>query len=645
MARTSGWVALLTLALGCALLAWADYDAGQRAWDAGQPVEALSLWRAAADTGDQRAMLALGRLYAQGLGTPQDYIEAHKWFNLAASRGEAAAVRARDALAEKMAPQQVAMAQERAAVWQPGIGRGTPEVTDTPAAVAGPPPRALREAQELLAKLGYTPGPITGIWGESSIQAYRVFLRDAGHPESDTMTPEALRAMRELMRRRSGGMASGSEVPSTPEAPRREPESSASPARPNALHRAAQAGDVDGLKSALAAGLDMDGRDRQGWTALMHAALRGHTEIIKLLLEAGADLTVKGPQDETAVDVARQNNAPPAVLALLRGTTPAQQGGFTEPFGPNWIVAENQPCQTHSRVPGAARTVTWSGGCVDGKGSGEGRLVRRNAGTLVYEYKGQMREGKPNGRGTLIYVDGNRYEGGFQDGKIHGYGTYTWANGERYEGQWRDEKKHGQGTHIWPNGNRYEGEWQDGKVHGRGIYTYASGERYEGDFRDGKINGPVTYTWANGERYEGEFHGEKKHGQGTHTWPNGNRYEGEWQDGKMHGRGIYIHASGEHYEGEFRGDKKHGQGVYIWPDGTRYQGAWQDDKFHGRGTLAYANGDRYEGQWRDDKPNGQGIYVEIDGNRYEGQWRDGCFGSSGSRRTVVQTTSTACGFE
>ena len=99
------------LALGlvafCALPARADYAAGQAAWDAGQYTEALAEWLAAADSGDSRAMLALGRLYREGLGALQNYVEAHKWFNveahkwfnLAASRGEAAAVPERDALA------------------------------------------------------------------------------------------------------------------------------------------------------------------------------------------------------------------------------------------------------------------------------------------------------------------------------------------------------------------------------------------------------------------------------------------------------------------------------------------------------------------------------------------------------------------
>ncbi len=106
----------------CALSAGADYDAGKRAWDAGKPTEALAQWRAAADAGDRRAMLALGRLYVQGLGVPQDYVLAHMWFNLAASRGEMDALKEREAVAGKMTPQQVAAAQERAREWRPGGG-------------------------------------------------------------------------------------------------------------------------------------------------------------------------------------------------------------------------------------------------------------------------------------------------------------------------------------------------------------------------------------------------------------------------------------------------------------------------------------------------------------------------------------------
>ena len=57
MARNILWAVLLTAALIAASSARADYEAGQRAWDAGRPDVALTEWRSAAASGDRRAML------------------------------------------------------------------------------------------------------------------------------------------------------------------------------------------------------------------------------------------------------------------------------------------------------------------------------------------------------------------------------------------------------------------------------------------------------------------------------------------------------------------------------------------------------------------------------------------------------------
>ena len=61
-------------------------------------------------------------MYAWGTGVPQDYVQAHMWFNLAVSRsrsGEAydTAAELRDAFADLMTPAQIAEAQKLARQW------------------------------------------------------------------------------------------------------------------------------------------------------------------------------------------------------------------------------------------------------------------------------------------------------------------------------------------------------------------------------------------------------------------------------------------------------------------------------------------------------------------------------------------------
>ena len=312
-------IILVVVALGGVGTAQADYEDGQRAWDAGRHSKALREWQASANAGDAKAMLALGRLYVQGLGVPQNYVQAHMWFSLAASRGEAEAVTERDALAARMAPEQVAEAQKQAAAWQP---QSAPAPAPAATGTAGsPPPKAIREAQQLLAVLGYEPDS-DGQWGERTAQAYQAFVRDANLPKTDTLTPSALKTMR--ARARQAG------APSAPQPTAALP--------PEALHRAAKAGNLKGLEAALAAGAAVNARDDKGWTALMYvvdkgyvllvepvltaqadpdvrapdgatalfmAVAHGHLEIIPLLMRAGADPTIKGPKGKTATEIAQ----------------------------------------------------------------------------------------------------------------------------------------------------------------------------------------------------------------------------------------------------------------------------------------------------------------------------------------------------
>ena len=80
--------------------------------------------RLAAEQGDTEAQFALGVGCGDGEGVPQDYVQAHKWINLAALRtitGKLAegSRSARAKLAEQMTVSQVAESQRLARKWQP----------------------------------------------------------------------------------------------------------------------------------------------------------------------------------------------------------------------------------------------------------------------------------------------------------------------------------------------------------------------------------------------------------------------------------------------------------------------------------------------------------------------------------------------
>ena len=58
-------------------------------------------------------------MYGEGKGVPQDYVRAHMWWNLAAAKGNAVAVKNRDKVAAKMTSTQIAEAQKLAREWKP----------------------------------------------------------------------------------------------------------------------------------------------------------------------------------------------------------------------------------------------------------------------------------------------------------------------------------------------------------------------------------------------------------------------------------------------------------------------------------------------------------------------------------------------
>ena len=66
---------------------------------------------------DPQEFYRLGMIYSTGASVPADMVAAHKWFNIAALRGNAEAARLRREIADEMSEAEVAAAQRAARDW------------------------------------------------------------------------------------------------------------------------------------------------------------------------------------------------------------------------------------------------------------------------------------------------------------------------------------------------------------------------------------------------------------------------------------------------------------------------------------------------------------------------------------------------
>lgn len=106
------------------------------------------------------------------------------------------------------------------------------------------------------------------------------------------------------------------------------------------------------------------------------------------------------------------------------------------------------------------------------------------------KYIGQVDENnKWNGRGRVLFSDGNVYEGEVENDFMQGIGSLCYANGDKYVGQWFQDLRHGWGQYASLNGDVYEGNYLHGERSGKGVYLMSCGDKYEGNFLRGLPNG------------------------------------------------------------------------------------------------------------------------------------------------------------
>jgi hypothetical protein len=81
--------------------------------------EAVKWFKKAAEQGYAPAQFELGIRYEYGEGVLQDFVLAHMWYNISASKGYSKARSALSELTEKMTPESIGKAQDMARNWKP----------------------------------------------------------------------------------------------------------------------------------------------------------------------------------------------------------------------------------------------------------------------------------------------------------------------------------------------------------------------------------------------------------------------------------------------------------------------------------------------------------------------------------------------
>ena len=96
----------------------ADFQAGFDAYNGGDYDTALKEFRPLAERGKAVAQWSLGIMYERGRSVPQDYVQAYRWYTLAAAKGLKEAVKGRDLLEKNMTPAQIGRGQRLARDWK-----------------------------------------------------------------------------------------------------------------------------------------------------------------------------------------------------------------------------------------------------------------------------------------------------------------------------------------------------------------------------------------------------------------------------------------------------------------------------------------------------------------------------------------------
>lgn len=114
-----------TMALGIAFgmlnpsVVYADFEEGQKAFEAEDYSAAFRYWQMSADQGEARSQLYLARLYRDGMGTTQDKIAASLYYSLASVQNLKEASEEQKILVKNFTEEDTELANKLMASWEP----------------------------------------------------------------------------------------------------------------------------------------------------------------------------------------------------------------------------------------------------------------------------------------------------------------------------------------------------------------------------------------------------------------------------------------------------------------------------------------------------------------------------------------------
>lgn len=210
-------------------------------------------------------------------------------------------------------------------------------------------------------------------------------------------------------------------------------------------------------------------------------------------------------------------------------------------------------------------------------------------------------------KGTLQLPEG-RYEGEIKNGKPHGKGIMYFKEDNEYDrvsydGEWENGVISGQGTMIWKGGKKYIGGWFNNLKSGNGTF-YAPGDngttKYEGNYVNGDLVGNITLYMSNGEKYVGPMPKSDGTVTGTHYYPNGRKFIGE-------------------FDGNFR---KQGKGTMYFQEGKAV-GYWKNDVLQGFVQVYGNDGSEEYGHFVNGQADGEWTRHTSSGKYYKGRYSNG----------------------